>query len=318
MKETVRVGIDIGGMSIKFGIVTDNNQIVAKKVIKTRLDVAPQEVITEMGETVVDLLKDNGYDQSQCRGIGIGSPGTIDDEKGIILYSNNFNWEDVPVFEGIRACIDVPIGIANDADAAALGEVVAGAGRGSKNAILLTLGTGVGGGVIQNGKIFHGPLSGGCELGHMVIVHGGEKCTCGRKGCLESYASATALMKMSREAAKAAPGSELYKLCGGDMDNMNGKMPFDAMAAGDKTGTEVVQKYEEYLSVGIANLINIFRPETIILGGGVAAQREVLTDALQSMVDEMCFGGEHGQIARITTSELGNDAGIIGAAALVD
>ena len=316
-EKTIRIGVDIGGMSIKFGLVDDENHILAKKVIKTRLDVEPEEVIKEMGETAISLLQENKYTVEQCRGLGMGSPGTIDDKAGVILYSNNFNWEDVAIIPELKKYLDVPMGIANDADAAALGEVVAGAGKGSKNAILITLGTGVGGGVILNGEIFHGPLSGGCELGHTVIEADGVQCTCGRKGCLESYASATALMRMARDAVKKYPDSMLAELCETDPEKINGKMPFDAQKAGDQAGCEVVDTYENYLSIGIANFINIFRPETIILGGGVAAQKEYLTDELQRRVNTMCFGGEHGQIAKITTSELGNDAGIIGAANLV-
>lgn len=314
----MRVGIDMGGMSIKFGLVNDKNEIIAKKVIPTRLDVPAKELIQDMSDTVLALLTENGITLYACQGVGIGSPGTVDNEKGAILCSNNFGWENVPIIPIMRETLkDTRISIANDADVAALGEVCAGAAAGVKNAVLLTLGTGVGGGVILNKEIFQGPLAGGCELGHMVIVQGGEACTCGRQGCLESYASATALLRMARKEAGANPDSKMNTMCKGDLANMNGKIPFDAAELGDISAQKVVEEYESYLACGITNVINIFRPEKVILGGGVAAQKENLTRPLQKMVDQMCFGREHGEIAEIVVSELGNDAGIIGAANLI-
>jgi len=183
--------------------------------------------------------------------------------------------------------------------------------------VLLTLGTGVGGGVILDKKIFHGAMPGGCELGHLSIRYDGIRCTCGRKGCLEAYASASALLRIAREKSAEHPESIMNEMCGNDLEQMNGKIPFDAAKAGDEAGMEVVKEYEGYLACGIANVINTFRPEKVILGGGVAAQRENLTAPLKGLVKDMCFGGSHGYIADIVTSVLGNDAGIIGAANLV-
>jgi glucokinase len=314
----MRVGIDMGGMSIKFGLVNDNNEIIAKKVIPTRLDVPARDLVQDMADTVVALLKENNITLDACQGVGIGSPGTVDDEKGVILCSNNFGWENVPIIPIMSETLkDTVMHIANDADVAALGEVCAGAAADVKNAVLLTLGTGVGGGVILNKEIFQGVYAGGCELGHMVIVQGGEPCTCGRRGCLESYASATALLRMARKEAAAHPDSKMNVMCDGDLTNMNGRIPFDAAAQVDIPAQNVIEEYESYLACGITNVINIFRPEKVILGGGVAAQKENLTRPLQKMVDQMCFGREHGEIAEIVVSELGNDAGIIGAANLI-
>lgn len=315
----MKVGIDMGGMSVKLGLVNEKNEITGKLVIPTRLDVPAREMVLDMAEAVKTLLAENGLTLSQIQGIGIGSPGTVDQEEGTILYSNNFDWEDVPILSIMREALGpVKLDIANDADAAALGEVCAGAAEGAKNAVLLTLGTGVGGGVIINRKIFRGGVTGGCELGHMVIVENGERCTCGRRGCLEAYASASALLRMARKAAAAHPESLMNQMCGNDLEKINGKIPFDAAAAGDQMGAEVVETYENHLACGIANLINIFRPEKVILGGGVAAQKENLTTPVQKKVDSMCFGGRHGKIAPIVTSRLGNDAGIIGAANLIE
>lgn len=313
----MRIGIDMGGMSVKFGLVNEENRIIEKLVIPTRTDVPAKEMIQDMINAVKDLLDKAGVNISDCTGIGIASPGTVDDKNGSILYSNNFGWENVAIIKQMQEALALPMAIANDADAAALGEVKAGAAKGSKSAILLTLGTGVGGGVILDGKIFHGPLNGGVEIGHMVIQAGGEPCTCGRKGCLETYASATALLRMARNAAKEHTDSVMNEMCGGNLDNMNGIIPFEAAAKGDTVAQEVIDTYEEYLAVGIANVINIFRPEMVILGGGVSAQKENLTKPLTEKVKEYCFGGTHGEIADIVVSELGNDAGIIGAANLV-
>jgi glucokinase len=315
--KNMRIGIDMGGMSVKLGLVNEENQIVDKLVIPTRLDVAPEEMINDMINAVSDLLAQQGLTLADCHGIGIGSPGTIDDKNGVILYSNNFHWENVAIVEQMQKQLSLPIGIANDADAAALGEVCAGAAKGAQNAILITLGTGVGGGIIQNGSIFHGPLNGGSELGHMVIQMNGEPCTCGRKGCLEAYASATALLRMARQAAKNHPDSIMNQMCHNDLNLMNGIIPFESASQGDAAAKETIDEYLSCLATGIANIINIFRPEIIILGGGVAAQKENLTTPLQEKVNALCFGGSYGEIARIVTSSLGNDAGIIGAAALV-
>ena len=313
----MRVGIDIGGMTIKIGLVDIQNKITAKKVIATQAEkLVAESVVENIAEAVLELLRENGLKLEQCESIGVACPGTVDGKTGVVLYSNNINWEKVPILKILQKKLPVPMYLANDADAAALGEVVAGAAKDKKNAVLLTLGTGIGGGVIIDGKIFSGILRGGCELGHIVIQHNGKLCTCGRKGCLESYASATALMEMAKEAAREHPESMMNTLAGGDISKIDGRIIFEAEKQDDETAKNVVECYEEYLSVGIANIINIFRPEIIILGGGVSAQGEYLTHVLQKKVDAMCFGGSIGEVAQIVTSKLKNDAGIIGAANL--
>lgn len=313
----MRIGVDIGGMSIKFGLVNETYDIVGRKVIETHRETqSAGEIVERMAQAVLELLRENGLTQEMCEGIGIACPGTSDPKSGVVLYSNNIEWENVPILKMLGKHLHIPMALANDADAAALGEVLNGAAKGRENAVLLTLGTGVGGGVVINGKIFNGPLKGGCELGHMVIEKNGRQCTCGRKGCLETYASATALMEEAREAAVKYPDSLLNQLSNHDVNLISGKIIFDAEKQADPAAMAVVDYYEENLSIGIANLINIFRPEVFILGGGVSAQKEYLTDALQAKVNDMCFGGDLGGVPRIVTSNLGNDAGIIGAAYL--
>ena len=313
----MRIGIDIGGMSIKLGIVNEKNQIIAKKVISTDSHIKAQEEIGEaIAMGVCELTEEAGIMLSECDCVGVACPGTVDAESGVVLYSNNLGWEKFPLIELMEQYISVPIALANDADAAALGEVVCGAAKGKNSAILLTLGTGVGGGVILDGKIFTGSLRGGCELGHMVIQQGEKLCTCGRRGCFEQYASATALMNAAREAAMKNTDTILWDLCNCNLSELRCEHIFDAARMKDAVAKMVLERYEDYLSNGIANIINIFRPEIVILGGGVSAQGQNLTSVLQGKVRDMCFGGEYGEIPPIVTSVLGNDAGIIGASHL--
>jgi len=316
----MRIGIDIGGMTIKIGLV-EGADIIARKVIETNSkSQTPEALIKNMAVATAELLQENNLaeDSSAKITVGIACPGTVDPAKGIVLYSNNIAWEDVPIVALFKKQMPAAVALANDADAAALGEVLYGAAAGKNNAILLTLGTGVGGGVIMNKKIFSGYMRGGCELGHTVIDRNGKLCTCGRRGCLEVYASATALMQAARKAAAEQASSLMNVFCRNDLSKLNGKIVFDAQKQGDMAAARVIDEYEENLSIGIANIVNIFRPEVVILGGGVSAQKEVLTEELQKRVAGMCFGAEHGDVPAIVTSQLGNDAGIIGAAHLID
>lgn len=317
-EKNLRIGIDIGGMSVKTGLV-EGQQIVSRKVIRTDSGRrSSYELIDQIADSMETLLDENGIMPEECKGIGIACPGTVDAASGTVAYSNNIGWESVAILDRIQNRINIPMALANDADAAALGEVICGAAKGKNSAVLLTLGTGVGSGVIMNKRIFSGFLKGGCELGHMAIERDGRLCTCGRRGCLEMYASASALMKHARELAADTSQSLLVELCGGKVENIGGKIIFDAAKRGDASANRAVSEYLKDLSIGIANIVNIFRPEIIILGGGISAQKEYLTDGLQKRVAQMCFGGAHGEIPPIVTSVLGNDAGIIGAAYLTE
>ncbi|MDE6847106.1 MAG: ROK family protein [Lachnospiraceae bacterium] len=313
----VIVGIDLGGTSIKIGIVNMTYEIIAQTSISTNAVRPYEEVIEDMGKTAVKLLAENGYDLGQCLGVGVGSPGTVDSENGMVLYSNNICWDHVPLADELSKYLPVPIYLNNDANCAALGEVVKGAAKGCQNAAFLTLGTGVGGGIIINGKIFEGGYPGGVELGHITNGSEGRKCTCGRYDCLETYASATALINDAKSMAAQHPESELWELCGHSLDNMNAKVPFDAAQAGDACGKILIENYLRHLADGIIDIANIFRPDVIVLGGGVCAQGANLTDPLNSYLEENCFGGSVSYIPRVVTAQNGNDAGIIGAASLV-
>ena len=298
----VRIGIDIGGTDTKIGLVDIHQKMIACKKIKTNASRTPEEVITEIGQKVLELLEEQGIVMDQCVGAGIGIPGTVDRKNGVVRYSNNIKWENVEVVKEIGKFLPVPIKIANNADCAALGEAVAGAGKECQDVIMITIGTGVGGGIIIDGNIYKGKGIGGSELGHMVIVENGEPCTCGRRGCLETYVSATALIREAKRAVgKELTPEEIFNLAGD----------------GDPALKEVVDLYIRRLGIGIVNIVNIFRPQLVLLGGELSGQEEILTKPLANIMKENCFGGENGEIPEIAIAELGNKAGVIGAASLI-
>ncbi len=313
----VMIGIDLGGTGIKIGIVNEEYEILAQTSIPTNAQRPWTEIIADMGNAAVKLLKENGYDTSDCLGAGAGCPGTIDSAGGTVLYSNNIRWNNVPFAAELKKYLPLPVYINNDANCAALGEVAKGAAKGCRNAIFLTLGTGVGGGIVIDGKIFEGGHPGGAELGHIKAADEGRMCTCGRADCLEAYASASALIKDAKKMAQEHPDSMLCQLCSGDLSKMDAKIPFDAAQSGDACGRELVENYIRYLADGITDLANIFRPDIIVLGGGVCAQGENLTGPLNTYLKSNCFGADAAFVPKVVTAENGNDAGIIGAASLV-
>lgn len=312
----VRVGIDIGGASVRIGLVDVHQKLLAEAVIPTgavrckEMQETASDVMGETAEAVIErigkqalaLLEEQGISIDQCVGVGIGVPGTIDRKRGIVRYSNNIKWRQVPLARLMGAYLPIPIQVANDADCAALGEAVAGAGRECQDVIMITLGTGVGGGIILDGEIHEGKGIGGSELGHMVIAENGEPCTCGRRGCLEAYASASALMRNAK------------KVSGKDMAP---EEIFAEAKEGDEKLREVVGQYIRRLGVGIVNIVNIFRPQLVLLGGGASVWGEELLEPLRGMAREGCFGGADGELPEIETASLGNQAGIIGAASLI-
>lgn len=312
-----RVGIDLGGTNIKAGIVNEKNEILIQDLVPTLTERPYQEVLKDMADLVLELAKRLSIDVKEMEGIGIGSPGTIDAEKGIVVYSNNFGWENVPVAQELGRYFTCPIRISNDANCATLGECKAGAAVETRNVVLLTLGTGVGGGVVLDGKIFEGAHAGGVELGHTSLIFGGEPCTCGRKGCVEAYTSATALIRDAKRAARKHPESVMHMLCKGDIDNMNGKIPFDAALKGDKAATEVIENYIMYLGEAITDFVNIFRPDVVLLSGGICNQRERLTKPLSEYIKKSCFSGDKAYVPEVRCATLGYHAGIIGAANLI-
>ncbi|MBQ8720157.1 MAG: ROK family protein [Clostridia bacterium] len=315
------IGIDLGGTNIAIGICDENLNIVAKGSVPTNADRAGEEIIKDMAALAKRLLDEKGISLSEVEYAGIASPGSIDTDAGVVIFAGNLPFKNFPIAELFKKYLPVKaVYIANDANAAALGEALAGSAKGADSCVMVTLGTGVGGGIIINGKIFAGGLnSSGAEIGHVILVHGGRQCTCGRRGCWEAYSSATALTEMTKEkmtelSIKNIP-SLLFKY-----SELEGKVSartaFSAMKEGDPYGKELVDSYISYLADGITDMINIFQPEVLIIGGGVCNERENLTVPLGKLVEEDQFTRTNAVKTRIVIATLGNDAGIIGAAGL--
>ena len=308
------IGIDLGGTNIAVGLVNEEKKLVMKKSRPTLTDRKIEEIIKDMAELALEVISDNGLKESDVGAIGIGSPGTVDGKNGVIIYSCNIPFDNTNIREEFKKYTSIPVYCGNDADVAALGEAYAGAAAGCDNAIMITLGTGVGGGVIINKHIVAGFNGAGGELGHMVIVHDGVQCNCGRKGCWEAYSSATGLARMTREAMLENRDSLLWEICP-DIDKVEGKTPWDGLAKGDETAKKVIDTYVRYLATGLTNIINIFQPEVLCLGGGVAKQGQLLIDLLMPYIETERYSKGVPQTT-IKPAVLGNDAGIIGAAML--
>ena len=304
------IGIDLGGTNIAVGVVDNNYNILAKAVVPTRVERGTNAMVLDIGGCIIKAMRAADVDEYDCRAIGIGSPGSCDTANGMVIHAYNLGWFDVPVARMLGERFGVPVYLGNDADCAALGEVVAGAARGSDSAVMVTLGTGVGGGMVIGGRIFAGHRTLGGELGHMCIQMGGEPCTCGQRGCWEAYASATALIHQAERAVTEHPESALAG-CG----KLDGKKIFTAANEGDETAAAVVRKYCEYVGVGLVNVVNVFFPEVIIVGGGIANAGETLLAPVREYVGENFFVGDKRFLPRIVKATLGDDAGIIGAAA---
>lgn len=306
-----RIGIDLGGTNIAVGVVDDSHAIIARVSVPTRASRPAAEVIRDMGDAVEAALDRAEASITDCRSIGVGSPGTCNSADGVVERAYNLGWDHVPVCRMLEDRFHLPCRLSNDANCAALAEQVAGAAVGHDNVVLITLGTGVGGGIIIGGKIYDGMRGAGAELGHTLLVMDGEPCTCGRRGCWEAYASATALIRQARQAAAEHPDSLLAQLT-----DINGKTVFDAAGQGDTAAQAVVARYCEYLGAGLVDVVNALAPEVILIGGGISRQGNVLLEPVRQYVVNNCFGGKDGAIPIIAPAKLGNDAGIIGAAAL--
>ncbi len=306
-----RIGIDLGGTNIAVGVVNEQYEIIAHHSVPTLAQRSAEEVIRDMGDAVETVLAKAGLTIADCESIGIGSPGTCDSEKGVVARAYNLGWFDVPVCDMLQRRFGIPARLSNDANCAALAETVAGAAIGCKNMVLITLGTGVGGGIIIDGKIYGGMRSAGAELGHTLLVLDGEQCSCGRRGCWETYASATALIRQAEQAAAEHPHSLLAQA-----EKMTGLAVFQAADKGDKVAQAVIDRYCVYVAAGFTDLVNSLAPEMILLGGGISRQGERILAPIREYVVHNCFGQKDGAVPVIAAAKLGNEAGIIGAAAL--
>ncbi len=308
------IGIDIGGMSIKFGLVNDLGEIVYRATVKTNKDI--KIAIQDIVKVVLEILENNNLSIKDIQGIGIGCPGAVDSITGKIIALPNLGWEDYDFVNEMKKYIDTKIVVSNDVNVATLGEWKFGSAQGYKDVIMLAVGTGVGSGMIVDGKLYEGGFSRGGEIGHTTLYMDGLECTCGRKGCLECYASATALINQTKEEMLVNKQTNMWDYVKGDIDNVDGRTALECSKTGDIGANKVVDKFVAYLSEGVLNCLNVFRPEVFILGGGISAQGDYLMKKIISYCKKYDYGYKNAPITKIVAAKLGNDAGIIGASCL--
>lgn len=309
------LGIDLGGTVIKTGIVDENFNIIGRGSLPTGMPRPKDELMDEITAAAALAANDADIKLSDIDHAGIGTPGTVIPSTGILEFSGNLDAHNYPMGEALSQRIGKKIYLENDANAAAFGEAIAGAAKGCKDAVCITLGTGVGGGFIIDGRIFSGSNFAGTEIGHTVIIMDGIQCNCGRRGCWEKYASATALISQTKEAMQSHPDSKMWEIAG-SLDNVDGKTAYDGMRAGDRIACDVVDQYHKYIACGIVNVINIFQPDIVCIGGGVSKEGSTIIDPVMEIVKAERFSKYSKKQTRLVTAELGNDAGIIGAANL--
>ena len=314
-----RIGVDLGGTNIAVGVINEDYEIIARAGTKTNIPRPAEEIFADIVKCAKEAVAKAGVEMSEVASIGIGTPGSCDKKNGVILYANNLYFDNVPAAELVhRELPGIPVYIENDANCAALGEALAGSGKGKKSFIAVTLGTGVGSGIVLDGQILTGCNDAGGELGHMTIKFDGEPCNCGRIGCWERYASATALVNQTKAAMLEHKDSVMWQLASGDVNNAGGRTAFDAMRIGDKWGSEVVDNYIRYIAIGTTNIVNIFQPEMICFGGGICNEGETLLAPIREHVARERYSKKQEIQTEICRATLGNDAGIIGAACLKD
>ena len=312
----VTIGVDLGGTNIVAGVVNEDYKILAKAKCKTQAQRTAEEIIADMARLCREAVSEAGLTMADVNSVGIGCPGTCNVQTGCVEYANNIDFTNVPLVAKMNELLEVPVYIENDANAAALGEVMAGAAKGAESCVCITLGTGVGGGVITDGKILEGCNFAGAELGHVVIQMHGEPCTCGRNGCWEAYASATALVRQTKAAMQEDANSKMWQLVDGDIEKVSGRTAFDGMRAGDATAKAVVDRYIEYVACGVIDMINIFQPDIVCISGGISHEGETLLAPLREHVVRERYSRYCEKQSELVAATLGNDAGVIGAACL--
>ena len=305
------IGIDLGGTNIAVGAVSDGGEILAKASMPTLGGRGYKKIVKDMALLCKKVTEQAGTSMADVRAIGIGSPGTIDSENGIVVFAGNLKMEKVPVAEELRKYFDVPRHMENDANAAAYGEYIA-CGHDTESFVFITLGTGVGGGIIINKQIYRGFNSAGAEIGHMTVEMNGIECTCGKKGCFECYASVTALRRQTKEMMDAAPESAMHEWVK-KAGHISGRTAFECAAAGDAAAIKVRDNYIRYIAEGIVSVVNVFQPEILVIGGGISKEGDVILKPLKEFVYKYDFN-KFMPKTDIRIAKLFNDAGIVGAA----
>ena len=312
----MNIGIDLGGSHIGAALLDSAGKIINKASVPNNIRRAPQDVINDMVELCNEIIKENKLSVKDIKSVGVSCPGSINNADGIAIYVNTLNFINVPIREEFQKKLDVPFYLENDANCAALAEHYFGSAKGTSSSVTVTLGTGVGGGIIINGKLFNGFNLAGSEMGHMVIAFGGQQCSCGRRGCWEAYSSATALIRQTVWVLEGNISSSIYNMSGGDYIKINAKMIFDAAKQNDVVAEEIIEDYLKILAEGIANVINIIMPEVFVIGGGISAQGDYLLNPIKDLVNKKLYGKHRIPQTEIKIAQLGNDAGLIGAAML--
>ena len=308
------IGIDLGGTNIAVGLLElDSKQIISKKSTKTLAPRSFESIAEDMVKLCHSVTSESGVKLSDVEWIGIGAPGVVKND--VIVVAPNLDWHNVSLADILKEKTGIPTYVANDANAAAYAEYVWGCGVGASSLVAFTLGTGVGGGIVIDGKIWEGINGFAAEIGHMIVEEGGRQCGCGKRGCIEAYCSASAIVKEAKRAMKLYPDSRLWTLAGGDIERMNGYYPFVAGREGDFAATEVVDTFINYLAIGISNIINILQPEVVCIGGGVSGEGDNILIPLRNRVKYLSFGTDTSR-TRIEIAKYKNDAGIIGAGLL--
>lgn len=310
------IGIDLGGTNIAAGVVDDAYRIAGKAQAPTGAFRPAEEIAEDMARVARTAMEDAGLSLEEIAWVGIGTPGTVHPAKGVVGLAANLGFHNTPLAELIQQRLQKPVYLENDANAAAYGELLGGAAKGLDSAVLMTLGTGIGGGIIINGKIYSGYNYKGAELGHLGMVYQGVPCTCGRRGCIEAYCSVTALIRLTREAMQLHASSKMWELAGNSLDRVNGRTSFDAMRAGDEAAKAVVDQYIDYLAYAASGIITLFQCQALVIGGGISKEGETLLGPLRERAYPQTFNYEPGNCTKILQAKLGNDAGIIGAALL--
>jgi glucokinase len=305
------IGIDLGGTNIAVGLVDENNKIIHSDSVPTLKERHWSEIIKDMAALSLKVLAESGHTLDEVKAVGIGCPGSIDKKNGVVVYSNNIVMDHVPMAEEIRKYIDLPVFLENDANAAALGEYAI-YGEGVSSYVFMTLGTGVGGGIILDGKVWSGFNGAGAEIGHQSLVFNGKPCTCGRRGCLEAYASVTALIAQTKEAMEQNPDSMMNKWAE-EHGKVNGRTAFECAKAGDPAAIAVRDRYIEYVAEGICSIVNVLQPEILSIGGGISREGDTLLNPIKEYFAINDYN-KHMKKTDIRIARLFGDAGIVGAA----
>ena len=316
MSKKYYLGVDIGGTNINAVVIDEQYRILGASGAPTDAGRGFERVLESIAATSRGAVAAAGLSQSDIERAGVGVPGAIDYRTGRVVYCDNLGWRDLDVAGALRGLLGLPVLMANDADCALLAEARAGAARRFSDCVMLTLGTGVGGAIILSGELYSGGDGFGCEPGHITLVADGLECGCGRRGCLECYCSATALIREARSAAKENPASLLLAFAGGDIEKIDGRTPFDAARSGDETAKRVLASYIHHLAAGISGFISALRPQAFIIGGGLSHAGEELLAPLREQVRSMVYFPEVFGVAEILRAELGSEAGALGAALL--